>query len=326
MAHAEVGDDVYGEDPTVNKLQEISADMMGKEAALFVASGTMGNLVSILAHCDRGDEVIMGNLGHSFLFEGGGISALGGIHPHPIPNQSDGTLVITDIVAAIRDDNPHYPISRLLVLENTHNRCGGVALTAQYTQQAINIAHSYGLKVHIDGARIFNAAAALNEKPANLTQGADSVTFCLSKGLCAPVGSVICGNKEWIKKALRIRKMVGGGMRQAGVLAAAGIVALEQIVPRLAEDHQKAKDLAKGLSEIPGIILDPGTPHTNMVFLQIAEGHPKTARQITQSLRNEGIRVSPIGEKRFRMVCHYWIRPEDIPVIVNAFRKAMNAE
>ena len=238
MAKAPLGDDVYGEDPTVNTLQAMAAAMLGKEAGLFVPSGTMGNLASILAHCNRGDEIILGNLAHTFLYEAGGMAALGGVHPHTIPNQPDGTLDPDDIRAAIRADDAHLPPTRLITLENTHNRCGGAALSVAYTRSIGELAAEHGLILHLDGARIFNAAAVLGVSPAELTAPADSVTFCLSKGLCAPVGSVICGSQDFIRKAHRIRKQLGGGMRQAGVLAAAGIVALESIVPRLAEDHQ----------------------------------------------------------------------------------------
>jgi len=228
MAMAEVGDDVYGEDPTINRLQEMAAEMMGKEAGLFVPSGTMGNLLSVLNVCGRGDEVIMGNLGHTFLFEAGGISALGGVFPHTLPNQADGSLLLSDIENAIRPDDIHDPITRMVILENTHNRCGGTVLTPEYTQSVADLAHKHQLHLHLDGARIFNAAAALGVKAAQLTAPVDSVTFCLSKGLCAPVGSVVCGSREFIKQGLRTRKVLGGGMRQAGVLAAAGIIALEK--------------------------------------------------------------------------------------------------
>lgn len=213
MAVAELGDDVYGEDPSVNRLQSIAAERLGKEAALFVPSGTMGNLASVLAHCGRGDEVIMGDCAHTFLYEGGGISALGGVHPHTIPNQSDGTLLIEDIQQAVRADNVHFPPTRLLILENTQNRCGGVTITREYMMAASKIAHDAGLAVHLDGARVFNAAVDLNLPVDKLVNMVDSVTICLSKGLCAPVGSVICGTKGFVEKVNRIRKQLGGGMR-----------------------------------------------------------------------------------------------------------------
>lgn len=322
MAEAELGDDVYGEDPTINRLQSLAAEMMGKEAALFVPSGTMGNLASVLAHCGRGDEVIMGDCAHTFIYEAGGISALGGVHPHTIPNQADGTLLFDDIRHAIRSDNEHFPPSRLLILENTQNKCGGVVLTRDYMIEAARIAHDAGLAVHLDGARIFNAAVDQGKPVSEMVDMVDSLTFCLSKGLCAPVGSVICGTKVFIAKVHRIRKQLGGGMRQAGVLAAAGIVALEEMVDRLSEDHQHARLLADGLQEVPGIRLDKGSPNTNMVYLVVEPNGERTAKQVAARLRELGVLVGISGPNHFRLVCHYWIRDEDIPKIVSAFKVA----
>ncbi len=267
MAEAEVGDDVYGEDPTVNRLQQLAASLVGKEAGLFVPSGTMSNLAAVLAHCNRGDEVILGNKSHTFLFEAGGISALGGVHSCQIPNQPDGTLILEDIQNAIRSNDIHNPVTRLICLENTHNRCGGVVLSAEYTRQVGELAHKHDLSLHLDGARLFNAAVGQGVNAKELADPADSVSICLSKGLSAPVGSVLCGSKEFIQRALRIRKQLGGGMRQAGILAAAGIVALETMVERLAEDHRRAARLAEGLRCLPDIQADPEKPATNMVFL-----------------------------------------------------------
>jgi len=323
MAKAPVGDDVYGEDPTVNTLQAMAAEMLGKEAGLFVPSGTMGNLASILAHCNRGDEIILGHLAHTFLYEAGGIAALGGIQPHTIPNQPDGTLKPEDIRAAIRPDDAHFPVTRLITLENTHNRCGGAPLTAEYTRAVGDLAKEHGLRLHLDGARLFNAAAALGVPPAELTAPADSVTFCLSKGLCAPVGSVICGDEAFIRKAHRIRKQLGGGMRQAGILAAAGIVALEQIVPRLEEDHQRARDLASGLAALPGVILDPGSPHTNMVYLTLEESIPFDAAETARRLKERDVLAGVVGERRFRLVTHYWIDDEAVQRAVAAFAEVL---
>lgn len=323
MANAEVGDDVFGEDPSINHLQELAATMLGKEAGLFVASGTMGNLASILAHCTRGDEVIMGNTAHTFLFEAGGIAALGGVTSYLLPNQSDGTLTLEEILSAIRPDDEHQPITRLVALENTHNRCGGVALTPEYTRSVCDLAHAHGLLVHIDGARLFNAAVVLDVPAADLVTNADSVTICLSKGLCAPVGSVICGSKEFIHRAHRIRKQLGGGMRQAGILAAAGIVALENMVDRLHIDHLHAKQLAKGLSNLPGIILDPGTPYTNMVFISLADDVPKDALQIKAELKKLGVLVSVTGKRRFRLVTHYWIDDKQVQSAYKAFYEVL---
>jgi threonine aldolase len=297
---------------------------MGKEAGLFVASGTMGNLVAILAHCRRGDEVILGNNAHTFRYEAGGISALGGIHSYQIPNQEDGTLALEDIRAAIRADDVHFPVTRLIALENTHNRCGGVALTAEYTGTVGRLAKEYGLMLHLDGARIFNAAVALGVEARELAAPADSITFCLSKGLCAPVGSVLCGSEQFIYHAHRIRKQVGGGMRQAGILAAAGIVALEQMVDRLAEDHMRARRLAEGLAKIPGLKLDPGTPHTNMVFLSLAdESAPLSASEVAKRLAGRGIKVGVTGARQFRLVTHYWIDDEAVDLAVSAFASVL---
>jgi threonine aldolase len=324
MASAEVGDDVFREDPTINRLQEMAAARMGKEAGLFVASGTMGNLAAVLAHCGRGDEVILGNLGHTFLFEGGGIAALGGVHPYVLPTQPDGTLLLEDIRGAYRNpDDPHNPISRLITLENTHNRCGGVPLTVEYMDQVQQVAREFGLKVHLDGARIFNAAAALDVPAARLAQPVDSVTFCLSKALCAPVGSVLCGSQEFIGKARRIRKQLGGGMRQAGVLAAAGIVALEQMVDRLPEDHRRARALAQGLACIPGLKVERETPPSNMIFVALDEVVPSTAAEIAQRLLEHGVKVGAVGQRRFRLVTHYWIDDEGVSRAVEAFQKVL---
>ncbi|MFC1996843.1 low-specificity L-threonine aldolase [Chloroflexota bacterium] len=325
MAQAAVGDDVYGEDPSVNTLQAMAASMLGKEAGLFVPSGTMGNLASILAHCNRGDEVIVGNLSHTFLYEAGGVAALGGIQPHTIPNKPDGTLSQEDIVGAIRGNDAHFPPTRLIALENTHNRCGGAALSLEYTQSIGELAKEHNLILHLDGARIFNAAAALQVTPASLVAPANSITFCLSKGLCAPVGSIICGDEEFIRKAHRIRKQLGGGMRQAGVLASAGIVALETIVPRLAEDHQKARDLASGLAKIPGAILDPGTPHTNMVYFSLQNDISIDAVQVSKLLKNKKILVGVVGVRRFRLVTHYWIDQTAIAQTISAFEEVLRS-
>ena len=324
MATAEVGDDVYGEDPTVNCLQELAAEMMGKEAGLFVASGTMGNLVGILAHCQRGDEAIVGNKAHTFLYEAGGISALGGVHSCQLPNQPDGSLALKDIESVIRSDDPHEPVTRLICLENTHNRCGGTYQTSEYTRRVAEFAHARGLSVHLDGARIFNAAVALGVKAKDLAGPVDSVTFCLSKGLCAPVGSVLCGSKEFIRKALRLRKMLGGGMRQAGILAAAGIVALERMTGRLAEDHARAKKLADGLKQVPGLALDPGTPATNMVFLSLTPDVRSTTAEIIDGLKKRGVLIGAEGERYFRLVTHYWIDDAGIEKAIAAFREVQS--
>jgi threonine aldolase len=324
MARAEIGDDVYGEDPTINRLQKMAADRLGKEAGLFVPSGTMGNLASVLAHCGRGDEAIMGDLGHTFLFEAGGVAALGGVVPHTLPNQPDGTIKLDDILGGIRNPNDsHHPLSRLVILENTHNRCGGVPLTVEYTRQVGDLAHAYGLALHLDGARIFNAAVAMQVPVSALAGPADSVTFCLSKALCAPVGSVICGTAEFIARAHRIRKQLGGGMRQAGILAAAGIVALDQMVDRLADDHRRARLLAEGLSRIPGLRPDYLNPPTNMVFVSLADNTPYSAAEVIGRLYERKVRVGAVGTHRFRLVTHYWIDDEDVDRTLKAFAQVL---
>lgn len=323
MATAEVGDDVYGDDPTVNRLQEMAAELMHKEAGLFVPSGTMGNLAALLAHCQRGDEVILGSKNHSFLYEAGGLSALGGIHSCQLPNARDGSLLLSDVEAAIRPDDAHDPITRLVCLENTHNRCGGTVQPTSYTQELCDLAHSHGLKVHLDGARIFNAAAALGVPSAELAQSVDSVTFCLSKGLCAPAGSVLCGSSEFIKRAHRARKMLGGGMRQAGILAAAGIVALERMVGRLWEDHERARRLARGLKPNPALSLDVDTPPTNMVFFSLSDAAGLDEREVANRLSLRGVRVGIAGPRRFRLVTHYWIDDQSVDATVEAFNAVL---
>jgi threonine aldolase len=324
MSKAVVGDDVYGEDPTVNKLQEIAANMLGKEAGLFIPSGTMGNLSAMLAHCQRGDEVILGNKAHTFLYEAGGISALGSVHSCQLPNQKDGSLMLEDIKNAVRSDDPHQPVTRLIALENTHNRCGGTYQVPAYTRQVCEFAHQHGLAVHLDGARIFNAAIACGVSVKEMVSNVDSVTFCLSKGLCAPVGSILCGSREFIQKAHRIRKQLGGGMRQAGILAAAGIVALEQMVDRLKIDHMHAKKLAEDLGKVPNLVLDDGTAATNMVFLSVSDQVNYSSRQISTLLDQKGIRVGIVGEKRFRLVTHYWITDDNIDQTIEAFGSILN--
>jgi threonine aldolase len=279
----------------------------------------MGNLASILAHCQRGDEVILGDKAHTFLFEAGGISALGGVHSRQLPNLADGTLDLEAIRQAIREDDPHSPVTRLVALENTHNRCGGVVVTVEYTQAAAELAHQHNLKLHMDGARIFNAAVALGVPARALADPADSLTFCLSKALSAPVGSVIVGDREFIHKALRARKILGGGMRQAGVLAAAGIVALETMVERLADDHARARRLAEGLRRIPGLSLDPGSPYTNMIFVNLAPETGLEAAEAAKRLKKYNVLVGVVGARRFRLVTHCWIDDDSIDQATAAF-------
>lgn len=322
MATAEVGDDVLGEDPTVNRLEAMAAERVGKEAAVFVASGTMGNLVALLTHCGRGDEIIVGDRAHLFLLEAGSASALGGIHSHQIPNQPDGTLDLGQIEVAIRPDNPHFPRSRLICLENTHNRCGGAYLTPEYMRQVRTLADKYGLRIHLDGARIFNAAVALGIDVRELTRHADSVSFCLSKGLSAPVGSLLCGPTDFIRQARRARKVVGGGMRQAGIIAAAGVVALEQMVDRLADDHANARRLAEGLADTPGIIVDPNRVQTNIVIFEMDEGAPDPS-EFCQSLADYGVKMSPTEGRQIRAVTHYGIEANHIEQALAAVAQVM---
>jgi threonine aldolase len=324
MAGAEVGDDVFGEDPTVNRLEEIAADIMGKEAALFVASGTMGNLVSQLSWCGRGDEMILGDQSHIFFYEQGGSAAVGGIHPRTVPNLPDGRIDLEAIRLAIRSDNVHFPQSRLIVLENTHNRCNGHPLDVVYLHAVAELAHKNGMRLHVDGARIFNAAAALDVKASELADPADSISFCLSKGLAAPAGSLVCGTRKFIDKARRARKVLGGGMRQAGILAAAGIVALTEMTDRLLEDHNNAKHLATGLAKIPGIAIATELIKTNIVFIDITH-QGLSATELADRLNAEGIRILPADDKKLRAVTNYHISPDDIEYVLKAFLKIFDS-
>jgi threonine aldolase len=322
MAHAEVGDDVFGEDPTIARLEAMSARRLGKEAALFVASGTMGNLVSLLAQCGRGDEIILGDWAHIFINEQGGMAALGGIQPHTLRNRPDGTLDLDEVEGAIRGVNVHYPRTRLIAVENTHNLCGGNPLTPEYMHDLGRLARARGLRLHVDGARIFNAAVALGVDVKELAADADSVTFCLSKGLGAPVGSMICGDRAFIAEARRARKVVGGGMRQAGILAAAGIVALEQNVDRLAEDHCNAAALEAGLRGLPG--LEPEAVPVRTDILYITVNHPDiSAKELAERLEQRGVRILALGPRRVRAVTNYHVTAEDIQLAIAAFREVL---
>jgi len=309
MAQAEVGDDVFNEDPTLHRLQDLAAEKLGMEAALYLPSGTMGNLVSLLTHCGRGDEIILGDRSHIFLNEVGGLSALGGIHPHTVPNRDDGTLPLDALEDAIRHSNLHYPPTRLICLENTQNYCFGSPLTPQYMDSVAELAGKYGLRVHLDGARIFNASVALSIDVRELTRQADSVMFSLSKGLSAPVGSVIAGPRDWLEQARKWRKMVGGGMRQAGHLAAAGIVALETQIDRLQEDHQNTQTLAQGLKRLPGIQIEPEKNPTNILFFQL--DHPKvTPEDFLERMESQGVKLLLMEGGLFRAVMNRMVTPE----------------
>ena len=322
IAESELGDDVFQGDPTVNKLQDLAAQRMGKEAALLVPSGTMANLASILTHCGRGAEVILGNRAHTYKYEKGGISAYGGIHSTQIPNQDDGTMQLEDIRAAIRDIDDHFPVTKLICLENTHNVCGGAPLSVTYTKEVANLARAHNIKLHIDGARIFNAAVAQGVEVQELVEDADSVSFCMSKGLAAPVGSIICGSKDFIDQARGIRKGLGGGMRQAGIIAAAGIVALETMVDRLQEDHTNARLLADGIADLPGVVLDPETIKTNIIYFDLDDNAIESANFLTV-LAAKGIQFFDTGPRRFRMVTHYGITAEDILYTIDAFKQTL---
>ena len=323
MYDAEVGDDVLGDDPTVQRLEELAAARLGKEAGLFVASGTMGNLVCLLTHCGRGDEVILGDQAHTYVYEQGGSSALGGIHPHTLPNQPDGSIDLTLMEQAIRGDNIHFPRTKLITLENTHNRCGGAVLPVSTMQATGALARKHGLAFHLDGARLFNAAVALNVDVAELVAPCDSVTFCLSKGLGAPVGSVVVGSHAFIEEARRARKIVGGGMRQAGVIAAAGIVALTQMVERLADDHANAHRFADAIAGVPGISLDPASVQSNIVIFEV--DHPTVSpEQLVDELWEQGVWTFAIGGKRVRAVTNYHVSVDDIDNAAQAVAAALD--
>lgn len=324
MAEAEVGDDVFRDDPTVNRLEELAAGMMGKESALFVPSGTMGNLIALLVHCQRGDEVIVGSQSHIYLNEAGGMAALGGIQPCPVANQKDGTLLIEDIRASIRTEDVHHPITRLVCVENTQNICGGVPLTPEYSRQVGDVAHQNGLLLHVDGARIFNAAVAQNVSVRELVDPADSVMFCLSKGLVSPVGSILAGSRKFIARARHIRKMLGGGMRQVGILAAAGIISLEKMTRRLADDHARARKLADGLRQIKGVVVDPDSPYSNMVYFNLSDDVTDSALIVGEKMKAYGVLLDADTSRRFRLVTHYWIDDDAVEKAVYAFGRVLN--
>lgn len=316
MANAPVGDDVMGEDPTVNLLESMSANLMGKEAAVLVSSGTMGNLVSVLSQCQRGDEIIVGDKAHIYRAEARGASVLAGIAYHPLKNDKWGMLDPHLVNEAIQPNDSHYAKTTLVALENTHNLCGGVALTPTYLQTIARVAIKHNLQLHIDGARIFNAATYLNVPVTDLVKQADTVTFCLSKGLSAPVGSVVCGRKRTIEIARRWRKMLGGGMRQAGIIAAAGIVALETMIDRIADDHINGLKLATGLKQIPGISIDMETVQTNLVLLRVET--PTNPDLLVKELANRGIKVIP-RQPKWRLATHPGITSEDVDYSLNVF-------
>ena len=323
MFDAPLGDDVYGDDPTVNALEQLAAAKVGKEAALFVSSGTMGNLCGVLAHCGRGDEILVGDKCHIYNHEAGGASVLGGVAYHPLPNTNMGEIPLDALAGAVRDpDNLHAALTRLICLENTHGGVGGIVVQPSYMAQVKAFADKSGLKVHLDGARLFNAAVALRADVREITKHVDTVQFCLSKGLSAPIGSILAGDAAFISKARRLRKLVGGGMRQAGVIAAAGIVALNEMIDRLAEDHQHAKILASGLNSIDGISCDVARTETDMVIFTITDG--RDMKQFMAKLTAAGVLVGGFGGTSVRAVTHYGIDGNHIEQTLEIVRNVMN--
>ncbi|MBL0588770.1 low-specificity L-threonine aldolase [Aeromonas veronii] len=317
MLHAEVGDDVYGEDPSVNALEAFGARLLGKQAALFVPSGTMSNLLAVMSHCQRGEGAILGNAAHIYRYEAQGSAVLGSVALQPLPMQRDGSLAFDDIKAALAPDDAHFVQTRLICLENTHN---GKVLPLSYLQEMGAFVAERGLKLHLDGARLFNAAVASETPVEVIAAPFDSISICLSKGLGAPVGSLLVGSHDFIARARRLRKMLGGGMRQAGILAQAGLFALEQHVTRLADDHRRAKRLAEGVAALPGIELDLSLVQSNMVFLRLHEGE---SAPLLAFMKERGILFSGYGE--LRLVTHLQINDDDIEEVIDAFTEYLGA-
>ena len=318
-----LGDDVYGEDPSVNLLQNKIAKIFNKEAALFVPSGTMANLIAVLTHCNRGDEVILGDKSHIFYYEAGGISAFGGIHSHQLKNNDDGTININDIKTSIRAlGNDHFPKTKLICLENTHNACYGSPLNTEYFHDVKKVANKHDLSIHLDGARIFNAAIALNKSVDELTKDCDTISCCLSKGLSAPVGSVVLGTKAFILKAKHMRKALGGGMRQAGLIAAAGIFSLENMIDRIADDHVNAKELAYELHKIKTISINPEQVYTNIIFIY-NKNTKISNKQLLNELEKNNIKIDYKGNSKFRLVTHSGFKKRDINSVVKVFKEIL---
>ena len=315
MAAAEVGDDVYGEDPTVNRLEAIAAEKLGKEAAIYVCSGTQSNLLALISHCERGDEYIVGQQGHTYKYEGGGAAVLGSIQPQPLDYDADGSLDLAKVEGAIKPDDPHFARTRLLCLENTQ---AGKPLPLDYLKRARDFTTRHGLGLHLDGARVFNAAVHQGVPVTEVSKHFDSISVCLSKGLGAPVGSVLCGSKDLIGRARRWRKVVGGGMRQAGLLAAAGIYALERNVERLAKDHENAKALAAGLSGIDSVKVAPA--QTNMVYMTV---ETQRSARLRDFMKERGILIS--GQGNIRLVTHLDVDRQDIDRFVGAVKEFFTA-
>jgi len=324
IQNAVLGDDVLEDDPTVIKLESQTAELLGKEAALFVPSGTMGNLISIMVHCPRGSEVILGNKSHTFKYEAGGISALGGIHSAQLKNNPNGTIDIDNIENAIRDDNVHFPKTACISLENTHNICNGSPINVEYLSKVLNLARENNLKIHTDGARIFNASVALNVEVKELAQFTDSITFCLSKGLTAPIGSMVCGTEEFIYFARRTRKILGGGMRQVGILASAGLVSISKMVNKLKLDHENLTQLANGLAQFKEIDINPDDFKTNILFFGL-KNTSINDEELVFKMEKLGVRFFALSKNKFRLVTHSGVHNDDINYTLNAFSNVFNS-
>lgn len=317
MYNAEVGDDVYGDDPTVRELEEYSAHLLGKESALFVPSGTFGNQLALFTHCQRGDEVLLGEDCHIVVHEVGAAAVISGVNLRVLPS-TQGILEPDDIESRLRTENIHYPATGLICMENAHSN--GRVIPLNNMEKIYKIAHQAGIPVHLDGARIFNAASALGEEPSKIARYCDSVMFCLSKGLCAPVGSILCGSKDFIAKALKKRKLMGGGMRQVGVLAAAGLIALKKMRKRLPEDHENALLLGTELNKIPGIKVFMEDIHINMVFFDLKDTGCNPD-ELVVNFKARGIKINPTEDGLMRLVTHYWVSKEDIRYIVSCLKE-----
>jgi len=321
MALATVGDDVFEDDPTVNQLEIEMAAMAGKEAAIFVPTGTMGNLISVMVHCaERCSEAILGAESHICIYEGGGIAQVAGVHPRTLPNNADGTIDLALVEATVRADDVHFPRTRLLCLENTHNKKGGRVLSVEYMDAASEVCKKHNLKLHVDGARIFNAAASLGVPVSRLLEHADSASICLSKALGAPVGSCIVGSTEFIREARRIRKMLGGGMRQVGVLAAGAQSALAETPPRLAADHARARALAEGLAKMPALELNLASVESNLIYVSTKS---LPAAKLATALGERGVSLLAIGPNMIRLACHHQVLDSDVPLVLKAFEEAL---
>ena len=323
MQSSPLGDDVYNEDYTTNELENLAARITGKESALLVSSGTMGNLISVLVHCERGTEVIVGDQSHTFLYENGGISSYGGIHSMQIKNDYDGTMNLELVKNAIRTNDIHFPITSLICIENTHNKCHGFPLALDYINSICDIAHNNNINLHMDGARLFNACTALKEDPKTILKQVDSVTFCLSKGLASPIGSIICGTELFIQKARRIRKSLGGGMRQTGIISSCGIVSLNTMIGRLEEDHKNAEYLANALSTIDGIHINTDYVKTNIIYFNY--NHPNIdLSELILKMKSHGILFNTYNGNHSRLVLHHGVSKNDIENVIDVFNKLLS--